>query len=254
MLFGTCAPSLTGASSTHQRPSGSSSRAAIAAAIARRVLPMPPAPTIVTTACSRSSALTASRSCSRPNSAGESGRLPLDRRRLRRHGRRYDCARGRGRLDGNHGVDSHREAITTPRNGGDRLRPEQLAQRNHVHEEVVFLDNEPWPHQIHQLALGDHPIAPLHQRKQHIERARADLGGHAIGQHAPLRGVDLDRAAAIAAVGPGWPGVIHESVTLGRPKPRGKRPAARLITINPCPNDGPRVSGDDARARNKAER
>ncbi len=46
MLLGTCAPSVIGASSTHQRPSGNSNLAAVAAASARRVLPMPPAPTI----------------------------------------------------------------------------------------------------------------------------------------------------------------------------------------------------------------
>jgi hypothetical protein len=62
--------------STHQRPSGHSSRPAAAAASAKRVLPMPPAPTMVTTACSRISASTASKSCARPKSGGETGRLP----------------------------------------------------------------------------------------------------------------------------------------------------------------------------------
>jgi len=40
----------------------------------------------------------------------------------------------------------------------------QLAQRHHMHEQVAFLDHELAPHQIHQLALGHHPPAPLDER------------------------------------------------------------------------------------------
>jgi hypothetical protein len=46
--------------------------------------------------------------------------------------------------------------------------------------------------------LRHHAIAPLHQRKQHVERARAELGGCAIDQHTPLHRVNLERAAEVA--------------------------------------------------------
>ena len=132
----------------------------------------------------------------------------------RRRGRevaadRYRRRRRLVRAAAVHGVDRQREAIAATRDRGDRSRPEQLAQRHHVHQQVVFLDHELGPHQIHQLVLGHHPLAPLDERKQHIERSRADLGGRAVDQHPPLHRVDFDGAAAVAAAGSGRSGVVH---------------------------------------------
>jgi hypothetical protein len=78
-----------------------------------------------------------------------------------------------------------------------------------VHQQIVLFDHELGPHQVHQLVLGHHPLAPLDEREQHVERARADPGWRAIDQHLPLRRVDLDCAATVGGCGTGRSAVVH---------------------------------------------
>ncbi|HZT54731.1 MAG TPA: hypothetical protein VFA35_00785, partial [Burkholderiaceae bacterium] len=83
----------------------------------------------------------------------------------------------------------HREAIAPPGNGGDRLRPEQLAQGGDLHLQVVFLDDEARPRQIEELLLGDQLAGAFGERHEHVERACADRDRSAADNEAALHGL-----------------------------------------------------------------
>ena len=100
------------------------------------------------------------------------GGIDLDGRRpsgLLRCGMRRRAVRRCG------GVDGRREAVAASGHRGDGQRPEQLAQRQHVHLQVVLLDDEAGPDDLHQLVLGDDAVAPLDERDEEVEGAAAQL-------------------------------------------------------------------------------
>lgn len=63
--------------------------------------------------------------------------------------------------------------------------------------EVVLLDDHARPDEVEQLGLGDHTLAPLGQREQQVERARAERGRRAVDQQLPLRRPDLEVAETL---------------------------------------------------------
>jgi len=111
------------------------------------------------------------------------------------------------------------ELIAAPRNGRDRGRSEQLAQRADLHLQVVLLDHHAGPHDFEQLVLGHQPIAPLVQRLQHVERARAELGRPAIDPQLPLGAANLD--ARVAEWGGGHADARCAQFSAGREPARG---------------------------------
>ena len=99
-------------------------------------------------------------------------------------------------------------AVTHPRTGELTLNVVAAQLRHEASDDepvrfeqrlqVVLLDDEPRPDEVHQLALGDDAIVPFGERKQHVERAPAEPGRHAVGQqHA------LARPQLVAAEAPG---------------------------------------------------
>ena len=72
-------------------------------------------------------------------------------------------------------LDGQREAVTPPGHRRDRLVPEQFAQRDDLHLEVVLLDHEARPHDIQQLVLRDRPVPALDECEQGVERPAAEL-------------------------------------------------------------------------------
>ncbi len=99
------------------------------------------------------------------------------------------------------GSQRQREAIAAAGNGGDRVRPQDLAQRGHLDLEVVLLDDDRRPHPFDQLALGHQLPGPLDQRHQHVERARAQARRFAVDQQALLRGLQQEAAEAVVGGG-----------------------------------------------------
>ena len=171
---------------------GEARRSWFATACASRVLPMPPAPASVTSRCSPSSRHTAAMSATRPCSVGSCGRqVGQRRRRARAHGRRSGASPSAGAAAAGAAVTAprragHREAIAAARDRRDRLRPEHLAQREHLHLQVVVLDDAAGPDEIEQLGARHRALAPLDQREQQIERASAELGRLAVDEQLPL--------------------------------------------------------------------
>ena len=53
------------------------------------------------------------------------------------------------------------KTVAATRHRSDRRVSEQLAQRDDLDLEIVFLDNNGRPHKIHQLVLADGAITPL---------------------------------------------------------------------------------------------
>ena len=84
-----------------------------------------------------------------------------------------------------------REAIPATRHRDDRTLAEQLAQRVHLHGQVVVLDDTAFPDQVVQLGTRDHTIASLDQSEQEIERTAAQRRWLAVDQDLPLDGPDL---------------------------------------------------------------
>ncbi len=115
------------------------------------------------------------------------------RRRRRRLGAANCNGRRRRRPDG---LDRQRQPIAASGHGRDRRGAEQLAQREHLYLQVVLLDDEPWPHGVHQFALGDHPLVPRKQCHQRVERAAAELHRRPVAGELPQGGVQLEPAEA----------------------------------------------------------
>ena len=98
--------------------------------------------------------------------------------------RRGRCGLGRCRT-----LARHREAIAPAGNGGDRLRPEQLAQGGDLHLQVVLFDDEARPREVEQLLLGDQLAGAFGERHEHVERACADRDRSAADNEAALHGL-----------------------------------------------------------------
>ena len=97
-----------------------------------------------------------------------------------------------------------------------------------MNEQIVLLDDQLWPHEIHQFAPGHNTVAALDQRKQDVEGARAELGRHAIDRHATLQRVDLYDPGAIKVARSRRVPAVH-----GRQiRPDRAMPVARGRTIN----------------------
>ena len=92
------------------------------------------------------------------------------RRRLRR----------RAGLPGTARAQRQPEAVATPRHGGHRIGAEQLAQRHHLHLEVVVDHHAARPGTREQRIARHHAAARLDQRRQHVERALADAHRRAV--------------------------------------------------------------------------
>jgi hypothetical protein len=78
-----------------------------------------------------------------------------------------------------------------------------------MHEQIVLLDHDARPHDVHQFALAHHPVASLDQRKQHVERARSEPRARPVDRNAALHRVDLDRAAPVGVGGSVRAGRVH---------------------------------------------
>ena len=89
-------------------------------------------------------------------------------------------------------VRHQREPVATPGHGRDRVGAEQLAQRQHLRAEVVVLDHPARPDQIEQLTAIDHPVTPLDQRQQQIERTSTERRRRAVDAHPALLRPDFD--------------------------------------------------------------
>ena len=75
-----------------------------------------------------------------------------------------------------------RESIAATGNRLDRVLAEDLAQRAHLHLQVVLLDDHPRPDQVEQLVLRNQAIAALDQREEKIESTRSKLDRLAVLQ------------------------------------------------------------------------
>ena len=122
----------------------SPSRSACATACPTRVLPMPPAPAMVTSRCSCTSRCTACTSASRPYSgASSAGRLVGVRAAERR---RWGGVFSRLRRRRFRGAFEHRsELVAAPGDRRDHVGAEQLAQRPDLHLQVVLFDHQVRP-------------------------------------------------------------------------------------------------------------
>ena len=111
---------------------------------ARRLLPMPPAPTMVMRRCWSRSGSSAWRSASRPYSGGSSrGRLVSGCRRGSSRRDRVGRRRSRLAVGARRAGERMGEAVAAARNGGDGMRAEQLAQGADLDLEVLLLDHHP---------------------------------------------------------------------------------------------------------------
>ena len=61
-----------------------------------------------------------------------------------------------------------------------------------------LLDHQAGPDHVEQLGLGDQALAPFDERQQHIESARAERDGLAVGEQTALDGQQLEAAEAMA--------------------------------------------------------
>ncbi len=123
-------------------------------------------------------------------------------RQVVRNARAFDCCRclllRRARIVG---VQRQREAVAAPGHRDDRLGAEQLAQRRDLLAQVVFLDHETGPDEREQLVAADHAVAPLDQRDQHVEGARAQRCVCAGYQQPALREPHFEAVEAIGENG-----------------------------------------------------
>lgn len=130
----------------------------------------------------------------------------MQRRQQRGHvagaafGRGGRDRRGSGRLGTGLAVQRQREAVAATGHRGDRVRPEQLAQREHLDLQVVVLDDPSGPDEVEQLGAGDRALAPLDEGEQQLERASADLRRPAVDEQLALGG---QQDEAVESVGDG---------------------------------------------------
>ena len=145
-----------------------------------RVLPMPPAPTSVTSRC------TATRSARSASGASRPIRSDAGAVRLVGGGGSRLCATGaaiglgRPRLWVPWRRDVRDEAVAAAGNGLDEIaiRPQRLTQRRNLELKGVFPDRRPWPYASEKFVLGDEFAAGLDQNIQHIECSAADRTGN----------------------------------------------------------------------------
>ena len=104
-------------------------------------------------------------------------------------GRRFKC--------------SHSEPIPAPRNGGDRLRAQHLAQRRDLDLEIVVFHHQAGPHDVHQLFVGDDAIAARHQSDEEIEGAASQRDDSAVDMQATLVSADVE-PSELAAPPTSW--------------------------------------------------
>ena len=147
---------------------------------------MPPAPVMVTSRCCASSARTASRSLARPISRGSDVGCATQRRGCRLYGLRRV-------------IEPRRESVAAPGDRRNGLRPEQLAQRPHLHLQVVVGDDESRPHDLEQLIAADRAIAPLDQREQKVEGSLAERCLLAVDPQRAPRRIDAKAAERVLA-------------------------------------------------------
>ena len=117
----------------------------------------------------------------------------------RRRRRRSRC----GRFCGQVVRDCRGEAVAAAGNRRDRVATEEPAELADLHRQVVLLHDHPGPCGVEQLALGDDPLAPFDQRRQHVERPRPDGKARAVLQQASTLRPKLERSEANHAVVPG---------------------------------------------------
>ena len=159
---------------------------------------MPPAPTTVTSLCASIS----ERSAAQVRVAAVQQRQFRGQVGQRRRGASIFVAAGVGpgagaRLPPRRAVERGGEPVPAPGDRRDGLRAEQLAQRADLHLQVVLLDHQPRPDRLEQLVLGDEPLAPLDQREQQVERARAQRRRLLVDQELPRRGTELEATESI---------------------------------------------------------
>jgi hypothetical protein len=85
-------------------------------------------------------------------------------------------------------------AIAAAGHGGDGLGADDLAQRRHLHRQVVLLDNHALPDAAQQLVLADDTVAVLDQRRQQVEGPGADLRRLTVDQQPALGRGPLEAA------------------------------------------------------------
>jgi hypothetical protein len=119
---------------------------------------------------------------------------PQPWRRVGRRCRRGWSAAGRRAMHGR--IDARDEPIAAPRNGGDHVTADHLAQRAHLRGEVVLVDDDVGPHQVHQIALRDQPVRARGERRQHVEGARTERGRHAVDQQPSLARLQFETTEA----------------------------------------------------------
>ena len=95
-------------------------------------------------------------------------------------GRHCACRQRIGRPD--IAVQHRREPVATAGDGGDRQRPQQLAQGRDMHLQGVVFNHCGRPHGLQQVGLAHRRAAPIKQHHQHIKGAAAQGCWHTVDQ------------------------------------------------------------------------
>ena len=79
------------------------------------------------------------------------------------------------------------ETVALSGNGRYGLSAEELAQCGDLDLQIAFFDRDVRPDDVQKLVLGNDPVAPINQRHEQVERARAYLRPLAIDQEPASR-------------------------------------------------------------------
>jgi hypothetical protein len=95
--------------------------------------------------------------------------------------RALTSTRGEGR------TNRSSEAVAAAELGPDKFAvvAKSFAQRGDLDLEVLFRDNDAWPHAVHELFFGDERSVGLQQDQKEVEGARAELDRNTVSEQPP---------------------------------------------------------------------
>jgi len=105
------------------------------------------------------------------------------------------CRRRRGPIGGRR-ARWRAEAVAAPRDGGNDIRPQHLAQRTDLDLQVVLLLHHAGPDPVQQFLLADDVLASFDKHSQHLERTRAERHRPPIDLQAARRAMPFADAEA----------------------------------------------------------
>jgi hypothetical protein len=100
------------------------------------------------------------------------------------------------------------ETVALSGNGRYGLSAEQLAQCGDLDLQIAFFDRDVRPDDVQKLVLGNDPVAPVNQRHEQVERARAHLRRLAIDHEPASRRFNDDPAETLLE------GLVHARLLL----------------------------------------